>query len=187
MLKFNKLKALIIPILLVSSLQTYGQNICFGKYSTHYGETFFLHADSTFKFLNGYPRNQWAKGTWRTCKDTIYFKFVPIYDTLRVYNNNNILINESFVLSCDEHPSLFKCIRTNSNLLEEDEIKIKTCVYKQDGGIFPQKLLFRKKRLYEFDDLGKPIIRNYRSVFTNAKFKSGYFYKEKCQDADNVP
>ena len=187
MIKYNKLKTLIILILLVFSIQIFGQNNRFGKYSTHYGETFFLRVDSTFKYSNGYPRNQWAKGIWRTNKDTIYFKFVPIFDTLCVYNNNNILINESFVLSCDEHPNLIKYIRTNSNLLEENEIKIKTCIYKQDGGIFPQKLLFSKKRLYEFDNLGKPIIRNYRSIFTNIKFKSGYFYEKKCQDVENVP
>jgi len=175
MFKFTT-NIVIFILLLFYSVRIECQNICIGKYSAYYGEIIFIYEDSTFKYINGYPRHQWAKGIWRTCHDTMYLIYTPVYDTLRVYTSENVLIKESLTLSYDEYPSQINHILTNRSLLPEQDFSVILNFLKQNGSIFPKKLLFRRKKLYEFDEFGKPIITKYRSISTNRKFKSGYSY-----------
>jgi hypothetical protein len=126
--------------------------------------------------MNEYPSLQWAKGIWSICHDTIYLKYTPVFDTLREYTAGKVLIKETLTLSYDEYPSQINHILINRNLLPEQDFSLILNISKQDGSIIPEKLLIRRKRLYEFDELGQPRITKYRCIFTKRKFKLGFSY-----------
>lgn len=168
--------SVIFLLLMFYSARIECQNIYIGKYSTHYGRIIIINEDSTFKYMNEYPSLRWAKGIWSICNDTIYLKFTPVFDTLREYTVGKTLIKETLTLSYDEYPSQINHILINRNLLPEKDFSSILNICKQDGSIIPEKLLIRRKRLHEFDELGQPRISKSRCSFTKRKFKLGFTY-----------
>jgi hypothetical protein len=169
------LKNLILIIFVVFLIPTaYGQSIYKGKYVKYYGNTIQISSDSTFKYVTGYPQFFWANGIWRTSNDTIYFAYVPIYDTL--FHNDTLQFKDSpkrvkvytFELSCDEI----------SNMIIRDQSQAPGCITRQRGDILPEKLYYIKNVLYDIYSEGKIIKKKYKNQYGIKKISSGYLKTE---------
>ena len=166
------MKNLILTLLVVYIVSTtHGQNVYVGTYVEHYGNNIQLFSDSTFKFSGGYPKYYWANGKWRVSNDTLYFSFVPVYDTISYYDTLRFTDNSkrvkiySLVFSCDDQ----------STLITENQEMTETPFSFQESRIVPKKLFYKKDVLYDFDLEGKIIKKNYRNEYSRKKFSSGYY------------
>jgi hypothetical protein len=109
----------------------------------------------------------WTKGTWTAYKDTIYFKMVPVYDTIRHTGSNGQTL-DSLQLSDDEMPELLNPQPTGYFSGQG-----------QNREPYPEKLFFRKDRLYNIDS-GKLIRKKVRSLRRGKKYAPWYL-KEGVQ------
>jgi hypothetical protein len=89
-------------------------------------------------------------------KDTVYFTMIPVYDTLS-HAVKNGEIRDSLILSVNEIPER---ITVDLQGLSSGGQNIEP---------YPTKLLYRKNRLYEIDNLGK----------LNKKWRRGFWSKKK--------
>src|SRR5436853_5380183 len=88
----------------VLELKTIGQHKVVGRYYNSYGGSIVIKSDSTFKYEFHFDSEaSWTTGVWITNKDTIYFRMVPIFDTLK-YISANGTSRDSLRLSLDENP-----------------------------------------------------------------------------------
>src|SRR4051812_48306654 len=82
------MKIVFVFLFLLTSLIVSGQNRYIGEWNDYWGNSFEIKADSTFKFAWHFDLNvQWANGSWTINNDTIYFKFIPVYDTVKHSNS----------------------------------------------------------------------------------------------------
>ena|SRR5450432_885491 len=116
-----------------------GQNRYIGDWNDYWGNSFEIKPDSTFKFSWHFDLLvQWANGTWTIRNDTIYFKFVPVYDTIK-YSSSFAL-----ELSDDETPSV--SVPTNIAHLSSGS---------QDTARMPKKLFYQDEKLFIINTNGK--------------------------------
>jgi hypothetical protein len=101
-----------------------------------------------------------TKGTWTLTDDTVYFQMVPIYDTLSQTNVNDI-ISDTLILSTDRIPERFTQKEFAAMLLSSGG---------QNRMAYPDKLLFRKGRLYKMQD-GKLVLKKRRGFWSGKKGK----------------
>lgn len=185
-----KMKNTLIIILLLIQIQLTGQIDYAGSYEQkNYGKAIVIKNDSTFEFsdIKHYQSN-WATGKWRTIGDTIFFEFISIYDTLKIYDDNNRLINKNLILSFDQESKVIIQKLTLSQNDYTDKIDYSIAVqgeidnmkntselseFYQNSSNFPNKLFFTEKGLYEVDKEGN-LIKKKKSSVTNKKFKSIY-------------
>lgn len=80
----------------------------------------------------------WSKGTWTAKGNTIYFKPIPIYDTLVIYDSL-MIPKDSLMLSSDEKPERLRVGGPKTFSLWD---------VKQNGMKCPRKVVYRKERLY---------------------------------------
>ncbi len=132
-----------IPLfILVISFQ---QNKIVGRYRDNFGTEFIFNSDSTYEYTAVvHISASWSKGKWKVKNDTIFYKAIPSYDTIRIVGRK-----DSMRLSRSKTPQL---ISFNS---------IKGGVWPISIGeqdIFSGKLYFLNNRLYEINKDGKLII-----------------------------
>jgi hypothetical protein len=73
-----------------------------GEYYNHFGSKLIINSDSTFVYVwNAHLAASWSKGKWKAKNDTIYFKVIPVFDTLRRAN-----LKDTLVLSNNDKPEL---------------------------------------------------------------------------------
>lgn len=138
----------IAPILLFlfRSSIVFGQNRYIGEWNDYFGDSFDIKSDSTFKFVWRFDLiGQWANGTWTINNDTIYFKFVPVYDTIK-YSNSFAL-----ELSDDETPSV--SVPTHIAKLSSGG---------QDTARMPKSLFYYDDKLFTLNKNGKLIKKKHR-------------------------
>jgi hypothetical protein len=124
-------------VILVFKLEA--QNKYCGEWNDYFGNSFDIKPDSSFKYLWIFDSSsRWAKGTWKMNNDTIYFIFIPVYDT--IIDGKNIILK----LSEDEKSSVYTF---------KDLIQLSSGV--QDIALMPKKLFYRHNKLFVINADGK--------------------------------
>jgi hypothetical protein len=155
------MKIFTVIFLLFLSLTLNAQKNIVGKYRDHFGNSLQLNADNTFEYTWSFDMSgSWTKGTWTLTDDTVYFQMVPIYDTLSQTNVNDI-ISDTLILSTDRIPERFTQKEFAAMLLSSGG---------QNRMAYPDKLLFRKGRLYKMQD-GKLVLKKRRGFWSGKKGK----------------
>jgi hypothetical protein len=148
-------KSFLFICFLFRSLISYGQtniNRLIGKYADYSGDKIELKGDSTFYYSWRFDlMSSWSKGTWNIKNDTIYFKTIPVYDTIRYKRQNGDII-DSLVLSDDSTPKLI--------------VKTKDIESFSSGGQSyhpcPFKLFYKHEKLFTLKKNGKLLRRKIR-------------------------
>lgn len=109
----------------------------------------------------------WTKGNWKATGDTIYFHMIPTYDTLSVMKNDKTFV--SLVLSNDEIAERITPLQDIGGALSSGG---------QNRNEYPDKLLFRKGRLYKIKD-GKLVRKKIKSFWSDKKYIPWYFKSEE--------
>jgi len=155
------MKIFTIIFLLTVCLTSSAQENVVGKYRDHFGNRIQLNIDSTFEYTWSFDMSaSWTKGTWTLRGDTVYFHMVPTYDTLTQTNVNGI-ISDTLILSTDKIPERFTQKEFAAMLLSSGG---------QNRMDYPDKLLFRKGRLYKIQN-GKIVLKKRRGFWSGKKQK----------------
>ena len=159
------MKILMITILLSISLSLFAQKNLLGHYRDYFGSRIELNVDSTFKYTWNFDLSaSWTKGTWTLVGDTVYFQMIPTYDTLSQTNANGST-SDTLILSADETSERFTQTQFVATLLSSGG---------QNRRGYPDKLFFRKGRLYEIQN-GKLVKK--QKVFLTTKKWDPWFFK----------
>lgn len=171
------MKKIVLLIFIACGISTIrGQSVYEGIFVRHDRNTIQVFSDSTFKHVSVSPNHfpYWSRGKWKASNDTLYFEYVPIYDTLIYYdtlrfaNSPKRVKTYSIVLSTDE-----KSATGTKNAINRDNIflGLQSCEF------LPVKLYFKKNVLYDIDSQGNIIKKKYK--YGRKKYFSGYFKEEK--------
>ncbi len=148
-------------LFLITTSAVYGQNHYIGEWNDYFGNSFDIKPDSSFKYLWIFDSSsRWANGTWKINNDTIYFIFIPVYDT--IIDGKNIVLK----LSEDDKSTVFTF---------KDLIQLSSGV--QDTALMPKKLFYRQNKLFVINAEGK-LSRKKRKGF-KGKWHSWYIRREK--------
>ena len=159
------MKILIIAILLSISFSLFAQKIMAGRYRDYFGSRIELNVDSTFKYTWNFDLSaSWTKGTWTLVGDTVYFQMIPTYDTLSQTNANGST-SDTLILSADEISERFTQTQFVATLLSSGG---------QNRRNYPDKLFFRKGRLYEIQN-GKLVTKKQKGFLTTQKWDPWFF------------
>ena len=151
--------------MLTFSFKLFSQNKIAGYYEDYFGNSIFLNSDSSFKYNWNFDlASSWSKGTWSYKNDTIYFHVTPVYDTLKLIKENN-LFKDTLVLSQDEN---------SGRLTQGQFIGVLLSGGGQNRKPSPDKLLFKKGRLYEIVN-GKLLRKKRKGFWSNKKWYPWYF------------
>ncbi|MBK0402130.1 hypothetical protein I5M27_03985 [Adhaeribacter sp. BT258] len=136
-----------------------------GDYYNYFGSELKLKPDSTFEYRWRLEQaSSWTNGTWKTKKDTIFLKMVPVYDTVWV-NPTTIRL----YLSLNE--------RGQKVAAKEQSLRPGT-TEGQNQHPAPEKLFLQGTRLYGIErngSLQKTKVQGYR---TERKFDPWYMKVE---------
>lgn len=160
MLTQTRMKHSITAVLLCLSTTLFSQTVT-GSYRDHFGNDITLYPDSTFKYTWSFHMMlSWTKGTWSISGHKIFFKPVPVHDTLRKIVNGTPI--DSLVFSVDENPEMISQIDTTA------------ITFRQNFQSAPAKLFFRNNRLYNIRH-GQLVKKKQKGYWTNKKFDPWYF------------
>ena len=149
----------------------------FGNYQDYFTDELGINSDSTFKYTFRFDLEySWTKGTWKVSNDTIYFKTILIFDTIRYKDEKTKLIVDSLFLSIDEKPnlgfdSIFFYIDGKKELAQVENFKV------QNTHLAPERLFYRKHKLYIILKNGKLRKDKFRAFWTNKKYPTWYIRK----------
>ena len=163
------MKIIIISSFLSFSLSLSAQNKISGCYRDYFGNKIQLNPNNTFKFTWSFDLiASWTSGIWVLKNDTISFRMVPIYDTLKSINRNNI-VTDSLILSDDEISERITPIQSISTAISAGG---------QNRKSYPLKLLFKNGRLYKIQE-GILVVKKQKGLGSNKNWDPWYF---KCND-----
>jgi hypothetical protein len=164
------MKTYILILLTFFFTQLFGQTKYVGKFCDNFGSCFEIKADSTFDYrFNCDLIHSWSKGIWKTDADTLYFKYVPIYDNLK-YQDSKIRI-DTLILSPDEYSETIKPDSTEFYIMG------------MDGPLFqnriksPRKLFYKNDKLFEIAQNGKLIRKKAKHILNQEKYHPWYIKK----------
>jgi len=147
---------------------SFGQDKYIGIYNDRFSESIELKTDSTF--IHNYRfdlASSWTTGKWNVKNDTIYLTTEFVMDTLQIRNSENKVIRDSLVHSTDRESNRIEKIEHLSYLLSSGgQNRVKP----------PNKLLWKKQKLYRITDDGK-VEKTRKVIGYNKKYKT-YFRKE---------
>ncbi len=106
----------------------------------------------------------WTNGTWYLNNDTVFFHMVPTYDTLSHLDKSNSTV-DTLILSPDEIPERITSSQFAGTVLSGGG---------QNRMNYPEKLLFRKGRLYKIQD-GKLVTKKQKGFWTTKKWVPWFF------------
>jgi len=154
-----------ITLLLTLPLGLFAQDKIVGCYRDYFGSRVLLNSDGSFKYTWNFDMAaSWTKGTWKLEGDTVFFHMVPTHDTLSYINRNNVTA-DSLILSTDETSERFTKEQYAAMLLSSGG---------QNRMNYPDKLLFKKGRLYKIQD-GKLVTKKQKGFWTNKKWDPWFF------------
>jgi hypothetical protein len=163
------MKILTLIILLTLQLSLLAQNKIVGRYRDYFGSRIQLNADSTFKYTWHFDMSgSWTKGTWTLKGDTVYFYMVPTYDTLKFATVSNMTV-DSLIISTDEIPERFTQEQYAAMLLSSGG---------QNRMDYPEKLLFKKARLYKIQN-GRRITKKQKGLWSTKKWNPWFFKSDE--------
>ncbi|RYX84403.1 hypothetical protein EON73_03365 [bacterium] len=159
------MKLLTMTFLVTLPFNLFSQNKVAGSYRDYFGSKIRLNANKTFKYTWNFDMSaSWTKGTWTCASDTVYFHIIPIYDTLSRKDINGIA-SDTLILSTNEVSERFKQMQFAAMALTSGG---------QSSMAAPNKLLFRKDRLYKIQN-GKLIVQKQKGFWTDKKFDPWFF------------
>ena len=158
----------LILILLISNL-TFGQDKYVGIYNDRFSESLELKTDSTFVHNYRFDlSSSWTTGKWKVSNDTIYFKSELVSDSLQIRDSNGNKIKDSLVLSADHKINRIELNEfIMSSLSSGGQNRVKP----------PNKLYWKRKKLYRINENGTLDLRKLKAFWTDKKYKT-YFRKE---------
>jgi len=164
------MKVLSLFPFLLFSIQLTAQKKYVGNYHTYFGNRIEIYHDSTFKYIfNLDTESSWTKGTWKVHSDTIYFKMIPIYDTVVYKDSAETLRIDSLVLSSDQTPERISSLESISGFLSS---------YGQNRHPFPDKLFFSNDKLFYIQG-GKLVRQRMKGFWTTKKYVPWYIKESK--------
>lgn len=97
--------------------------------------------------------DRWSYGTWTQKNNTLFLKPQPFYDTVRLKNNDTL------VLSIDQKHDVIIQRQNEKYCSVLYEIYSKDNMYPQNIELVPfmNKMIIKRKKLYEFNKNGKKI------------------------------
>jgi len=159
------MKILTIAFILSLSLSLTAQDNVIGRYRDYFGNRIQLNADNTFKYNWNFDMSaSWTKGVWTFKNDTVFFRMVPTFDTLSHLNSNNLTI-DTLILSDDEISEKITPIQSAGIALSSGG---------QNRMTYPDKLLFKKGRLYKIQN-GSLVVKKQTGYWTNQKWPPWFF------------
>ncbi len=151
----KKLFIITVFLLFVSAKSINAQNPIEGYY-TRLDSKIWINGDSTFRFFYSVDTDRkWCKGRWVLKGKRIFFKMIPVYDTL-VISSDSLNPKDSLVLSRDEKPEKINVDPCKSG-----------CIFKveQNEELCPKKMYYKKDRLY--------VLKNNKKL--KKKIDNGYY------------
>ena len=118
-----------------------------------------LNDDSSFVFSYFWDVSFWAVGQYVIKKDTLYFHFEKVYDTIVFYDNEKRITETKIIISCNGS--------RNINIYP-NEVYDLDCKNQNDD-FFPDRLLKKGKKLKYIDKQKPPPVTLY------------HVYKSKCK------
>ena len=126
-----------------------------------------LKPDSTFSFSWGVCLTQrWSSGTWQIKNDTIYFKVIPIYDTV-TYSDERIEVKHGFLSEYGESGNVHFPISSYHFI---EPIRFST----QEQNHFPTALFFKKNKLFAIAEDKRIIRKKTRMSFLKKGYPTWY-------------
>jgi hypothetical protein len=160
------MKILMIALLVTLSFSLFAQDKVIGRYRDYFGNRIQFNADKTFKYTWNFDMAaSWTKGTWILTDDTVYLQMAPTYDTLSQAKPNNIL-SDTLILSTDEIPERVTQAEFAGMFLSGGG---------QNRRNYPDKLLFRKGRLYKVQN--RKLVTKKQKGFGTGKKWNPWFFK----------
>jgi hypothetical protein len=153
----------IFTILFLTSTVLNAQNKIVGIYADFFGRNLELKTDSTFDYSYRFDLHAtWTQGVWSLKNDTIYFKWIPVYDT--------ILVGSS---SGEYKDSLILSLNRTAERIEPPDPHV---LYSggQNFYPYPKKLFYHRNRLYGISQEGQLNKNKTRGIWTKKKFPPWY-------------
>lgn len=136
-------------------------------YQNYFGKKIILHEDSTFEFSFGFSIYHYcSKGKWSIINDTIFFTPIVLYDTL-------MYIRKGGMYDFELAKSKFCYSRTMDRA---DYYNGTKPVGGQSDYFLPQKLLFKKDKLYDLNHKNKPIKTKRKNLALGITKKMPMYY-----------
>ncbi|RPJ74595.1 MAG: hypothetical protein EHM20_10355 [Alphaproteobacteria bacterium] len=149
----------------------------FGNYRDFFGSELEIYSDSTFRYRQHFDLIQsWSIGRWKTINDTIYFRMIPVFDTIQYWDDKTNLRMDSLFLSIDEKSNRgFDSFFTYTD--GKKEYYSGQNLHTQNIYEVPTKLYYRKNKLFAIDAGGKIVRKKMRGFWTSKKYPSWYITK----------
>jgi hypothetical protein len=152
---------------MISNL-TFGQDRYLGIYKDRFSESIELNSDSTF--VHNYTfdlSSSWTTGKWKVSNDTIYLKSELVFDSLQIRDSNGNKIKDSLVLSADH----------KINRIEVNEFIMSSLSSGGQNRVKPpNKIYWKRKKLYRFNNDDTLDFRKVKAFWTDKKYGT-YFRK----------
>lgn len=136
-----------------------------GEYFNHFGSQLKINSDSTFLYNWHFDTaSSWTQGKWVMQNDTIYFKVIPVFDTLRRTQKKDTLI-----LSIDRKPELIT--ERNGSI---------THFVSTGGQNFQKmnlKLYFKDDKLFEIKKNGKLVTKKKKEFWQHKEYDTWFVKK----------
>ncbi|MGN6181492.1 MAG: hypothetical protein ACTHNW_20080 [Mucilaginibacter sp.] len=160
------MKNIFLLCFLFCSVASYSQTSKLaGKYRSYFGRKIEIRDDSTFYFSWHFDlESSWSQGKWTVRNDTVYFKTVSVYDTLR-YKNNNGHIVDSLILSETSTPKVITSPIVSQVLSG----------FGQNRYPCPNMLFYKNGKLFSIDKNGNLIKKKIRGLGSKKKWIPWYF------------
>ena len=160
------MKLLFAIILLTNLAVAKAQKEYAGSYTQAF-QTLIIKNDSTFRYsYRTHIRTSWNVGTWRVNNDTIYFKVVPVMDTLYYTNASKVKLWYELVLSDDDKNDVSTTIIIKPN----DKFNLQTI----NSG--PTLLYFKRNKLFYIIQ-GKLLLGKTQHYLLRRKLKNWFVKK----------
>jgi hypothetical protein len=166
------MKSLFITLFLFATfLGLQAQNKYSGEWHDYEASDITINVDGSFRFTFRFDLiSSWANGTYKVNKDTLYFTWIPIFDTLRLFDSVKNTWVDSFIVSEGQIPKLLT--KDPGNLLASGG---------QSKYYLPKKLYYHKEVLYDFNvETGKMLTKKYKPLWGSKKMPAGYHKKIKA-------
>ena len=151
----------LVFFIFIFSLQVKAQNNYLGEWNDYWGGSLNIKSDSTFNFTWAFDLIvKWSNGVWFIKNDTIFFKVIPIYDTLKYSAGYSLVLSED----------------KNSQVLVPN-LTVEFSSNSQDSSRMPTKLFFHRDRLYIIGNRGELIKKKVKGWV--GKWHLWYLRKEK--------
>jgi hypothetical protein len=152
-------------VLVILNFKMKAQNKYCGVWRDYEANEMTIKGDSSFHFRFQFDLiDSWANGIYKVRKDTLYFTWIPIYDTLRLYDSAKNKFIDSLIISQGQTPKLLTEVPLN-NFGNEGQSK----------HFLPKKLYYQKDILYSFHvNTGKMLTKNFKPLWGSKKVPAGY-------------